>query len=63
MILKCCVLCETKESLTIAKMYIIINILMLIKSIVIVIIIIIISITVITISIITVFAKSAWKIF
>ena len=64
--LKCYVLYETKELLTIAKIYItIINILIFIFSIVIVIIIIIIiiiTINVITISIITVFVKLAWQI-
>ena len=64
--LKCYVLYQTKELLTIAKIYItIINILIFIVSIVIVIIIIIIiiiTINVISISIITVFVKSAWQI-
>ena len=63
--LKCYVLYETKELLTITKMYItIINILVFIISIaiVIIIIIIIITITVITINIIIAFVKSAWWI-
>ena len=58
--LKCYVLYETKELLTITKIYItIINILIFIVSIVIVAIMIVI-INVITISIITVFVKLAW---
>ena len=65
--LKCYLLYETKESLTITKMYFfIINILMLFTSIVIVIIIIIIIIitsTVITMNIIAIFVKSVWRIF
>ena len=64
---KCYVLYETKELLTITKMYItIINILIFIVSIaiviIIIIIIIIITITVIDISIIITFAKSTWQI-
>ena len=65
--LKCYVLHETKELLIITKMYIIIiNTLMLITSItivIVIIIIIIITITVVTISFITVFVKSAWRVF
>ena len=65
--LKCYVLYETKELLTITKIYITIinNILIFVVSIVsvvIIIIIIIITINVITISIITVFVKSVWQI-
>ena len=68
--LKCYVLYETKELLTITKIYItaIINILTFMVSIVIVIIIIvtiisiIITINLVTISTITVFGKSAWQI-
>ena len=65
--LKCYVVYETKELLTITKIYItIISILIFIVSIIIVIIIIIIIVTitinVITISIITVFVKSAWQL-
>ena len=63
--LKCYVLYENKDLLTITKMYItIINILVFIISIaiVIIIIIIIIIITVITINIIIAFVKSAWWI-
>ena len=65
--LKCYVLYETKELLTITNMYItMINILMFTISvaivIIIIIIIIIITITVITISIIIIFVKSAWWI-
>ena len=64
--LKCYVVYETKELLTITKIYItIISILIFIVSIIIVIIIIIIvtiTINVITISIITVFVKSAWQL-
>ena len=61
---KCYVLYETKELLTVTKIYItIINILIFIVSIVIVIIIMtIIYINVITLSIIAVFVKSAWQI-
>ena len=63
--LKCYVLYETKELLTITKMHItIINILTFIISIaitIIIIIMIIFTITVITISIIIVFVKSAWR--
>ena len=66
---KCYVLYETKELLTVAKIYItIINILLFIISIamtiaiIIIIIIIIITITVITISIIILFVKSTWRI-
>ena len=64
--LKCYVVYETKELLTITKIYItIISILIFIVSIIIVVIIIIIvtiTINVITISIITVFVKSAWQL-
>ena len=65
---KCYVLYETKELLTVTKIYItIINILLFIISIamtiaIIIIIIIIITITVITISIIILFVKSTWRI-
>ena len=61
--LKCYILYETKELLTITKLYItFINILMFIISTVFVNIIIIIIITVITISIIIEFVKSVWRI-
>ena len=67
--LKCYVLYEIRELLTITKMYItIINTLKFIISIAIVIVVspitvIIITITVITISIIILFVKSAWRIY
>ena len=57
---KCYVLYETKELLTVTKIYII-SIAMTI-AIIIIIIIIIITITVITISIIILFVKSTWRI-
>ena len=62
---KCYVLYETKELLTITKIYItIINILIFIFTIVIVIVIVftIITSSVVTISIITVFVKSEWQV-
>ena len=62
--LKCYVLYETKELLTITKVYIaIINILIFIISIAIVIIIITIITVTVTISFIIIFVKSAWRIY